>query len=91
MELDEFHIGDNRPIFFGVKRLNLTLTVNHEPQRALETLPALLALVIRSRMKEPAGWQKLKDSGTVTMGVRESSGLSYTIGDGKFVGFHIDV
>jgi MFS family permease len=26
-------------------------------------LPALLALVIRMRMKEPAGWQKMKDSG----------------------------
>ena len=35
--------------------------------------------------------KKIKDSGAVTMGVRESSGLSYTIGDGKFVGFHVDV
>jgi glutamate/aspartate transport system substrate-binding protein len=35
--------------------------------------------------------KKIKDSGVVTMGVRESSGLSYTLGDGKYVGFHIDV
>ena len=35
--------------------------------------------------------KKIKDSGVITMGVRESSGLSYTIGDGKYVGFHIDV
>lgn len=35
--------------------------------------------------------KKIKDSGTITMGVRESSGLSYTIGDGKYVGYHIDV
>lgn len=35
--------------------------------------------------------KKIKDSGTITLGVRESSGLSYTIGDGKFVGYHIDV
>jgi glutamate/aspartate transport system substrate-binding protein len=35
--------------------------------------------------------KKIKDTGVVTMGVRESSGLSYTIGDGKYVGFHIDV
>src|SRR5437868_4586777 len=35
--------------------------------------------------------KKIKDSGVVTMGVRESSGLSYTIGDGKYVGYHIDV
>lgn len=35
--------------------------------------------------------KKIKDTGTITMGVRESSGLSYTIGDGKYVGYHIDV
>ncbi|MEN9771430.1 MAG: hypothetical protein RJA58_73 [Pseudomonadota bacterium] len=35
---------------------------------------------------------KIKSSGTVTMGVRESSGaLSYTVGDGKFAGFHIEI
>jgi glutamate/aspartate transport system substrate-binding protein len=36
--------------------------------------------------------KKIKDSGTATMGVRESSGaLSYTLGDGKFAGFHVEV
>jgi glutamate/aspartate transport system substrate-binding protein len=36
--------------------------------------------------------KKIKDSGAVTMGVRESSGaLSYTLGDGKFAGFHVEV
>jgi glutamate/aspartate transport system substrate-binding protein len=35
--------------------------------------------------------KKIKDSGVITMGVRESSGLAYTIGDGKYVGYHIDV
>ncbi|HET6827241.1 MAG TPA: amino acid ABC transporter substrate-binding protein [Ramlibacter sp.] len=35
--------------------------------------------------------KKIKDSGAITLGVRESSGLSYTIGDGKYVGYHIDV
>ncbi len=36
--------------------------------------------------------KKIKDSGSATMGVRESSGaLSYTLGDGKFAGFHIEV
>ncbi len=35
---------------------------------------------------------KIKSSGTVTMGVRESSGaLSYTVGDGKFAGFHVEI
>ena len=36
--------------------------------------------------------QKIKTTGSVTMGVRESSGaLSYTVGGGKYVGFHIDL
>jgi glutamate/aspartate transport system substrate-binding protein len=35
---------------------------------------------------------KIKDAGAVTMGVRESSGaLSYTLGDGKFVGYHVEI
>jgi len=35
---------------------------------------------------------KVKNSGTITMGVRESSGaLSFTEGDGKFSGFHVDI
>jgi glutamate/aspartate transport system substrate-binding protein len=35
---------------------------------------------------------KVKDSGTITMGVRESSGvLSYTLGGAKFVGYHVAI
>ncbi len=35
---------------------------------------------------------KIKSSGAVTMGVRESSGaLSYTLGDGKYAGFHVEI
>jgi glutamate/aspartate transport system substrate-binding protein len=35
---------------------------------------------------------KVKASGSITMGVRESSGaLSFTLGDGKFAGFHVEV
>ncbi len=35
---------------------------------------------------------KVKASGTVTMGVRDSSGaLSYTLGDGKYAGYHVEV
>ena len=35
---------------------------------------------------------KIKETGTVSMGVRESSGaLSYTLGDGKYAGFHVEV
>ena len=35
---------------------------------------------------------KVKASGVITMGVRDSSGsLSYTLGDGKYTGYHYDV
>lgn len=35
---------------------------------------------------------KAKSTGSVTMGVRESSGaLSYTLGDGKYAGFHVEI
>ena len=36
--------------------------------------------------------KKIKDSGTITLGVRESSGaLAYTLGNGKYVGFHTEM
>ncbi|MDQ6683952.1 MAG: transporter substrate-binding domain-containing protein [Pseudomonadota bacterium] len=36
--------------------------------------------------------KKIKDSGVITEGVRESSGaLAFTLGDGKYAGFHYDV
>jgi glutamate/aspartate transport system substrate-binding protein len=35
---------------------------------------------------------KIKESSSATMGVRESSGaLSFTLGDGKYAGFHVEV
>ncbi len=35
---------------------------------------------------------KVKASGVVTMGVRDSSGaLSFTLGDGKYAGFHVEI
>jgi glutamate/aspartate transport system substrate-binding protein len=35
---------------------------------------------------------KVKASGEVTMGVRDSSGaLSYTLGDGKYTGYHVEI
>jgi len=36
--------------------------------------------------------KKIKDTGTVVMGVRGSSGaLSYTLGEGKYVGYHVEL
>src|SRR2546426_4031173 len=57
-------------------------------KKSLWVLAALLAV---GAAQAEDTLKKIKDTGTVTMGVRESSGLSYTIGDGKYVGFHIDV
>jgi len=34
---------------------------------------------------------KIKSTGSISLGVRESSGLSYTLGGGKFVGFHTEM
>ena len=35
---------------------------------------------------------KVRASGSITMGVRDSSGaLSYTLGDGKYVGYHVEI
>ena len=34
---------------------------------------------------------KIKSSDSITLGVRESSGLGYTLGNGKYVGFHTEM
>lgn len=54
------------------------------------TLAALLALGAHAQLSDTL--QKIKDTGTATMGVRESSGaLAYTLGEGKYVGYHIEI
>ncbi len=58
----------------------------------------LLALAIATTLVAGAQAQgndtlaKVKASGSITMGVRDSSGaLSYTLGDGKYAGFHVEL
>ncbi len=52
----------------------------------------LLAAVAQAQTGPSDTLKKIKDSGSVTMGVRESSGaLSYTLGDGKFAGYHVEI
>jgi glutamate/aspartate transport system substrate-binding protein len=52
----------------------------------------LLALGFSGAARAEDTLKKIKDSGTITEGVRESSGaLSYTLGDGKYTGFHYEV
>jgi glutamate/aspartate transport system substrate-binding protein len=57
-----------------------------------------LAISIIGLFSTPAAFaqqstlDKMRSSGAVTMGVRESSGaLSYTLGDGKYAGFHVEI
>lgn len=55
---------------------------------------ATLAVVGGASAQAPAQstLDKIKASGVITMGTRESSGaLASTIGDGKFVGFHVEL
>ena len=53
---------------------------------------ALAALAATGAAQAQDTLKKIKDSGSVTMGVRESSGaLSYTLGDGKYAGFHVEI
>ncbi len=63
-----------------------------------KTLLMPLAISIIGLFSAPAAFaqqstlDKMRSSGAVTMGVRESSGaLSYTLGDGKFAGFHVEI
>jgi len=60
-------------------------------KKSLVTMAAMLVVgAVQAQATDTL--KKIKDSGSVTMGVRESSGaLSYTLGDGKYVGFHVDV
>jgi glutamate/aspartate transport system substrate-binding protein len=61
------------------------------PKTGFLLVAALFAL--NANAQELTGTlKKIKDSGTITLGARESSGaLAYTLGDGKYVGFHTEM
>lgn len=51
---------------------------------------ALMAVVAVAAQADTLA--KVKGAGAITMGVRDSSGaLSYTLGDGKYAGFHVEI
>ena len=54
-------------------------------------MAACVALLATGLAQAADTLTKIKETGSATMGVRESSGLSYTLGDGKYVGYHVDV
>src|SRR6195952_515189 len=52
----------------------------------------LLAAAFAAQAQTTDTLKKIKDTGSVVMGVRGSSGaLSYTLGEGKYVGFHVEL
>jgi glutamate/aspartate transport system substrate-binding protein len=58
--------------------------------KSLFVLAAVAAFAAQAQTTDTL--KKIKDNASATMGVRESSGaLSYTLGDGKFAGFHVEV
>jgi len=59
--------------------------------RTLLAAAALTALVGGVQAQTSDTLKKIKDSGSISLGVRESSGLSYTLGNGKYVGFHTEM
>jgi glutamate/aspartate transport system substrate-binding protein len=59
-----------------------------------KTTLALVASVfaITAYAQDSGTLKKIKDSGTIVLGTRESSGaLAFTLGDGKYVGFHTEM
>ena len=54
-------------------------------------LASALVLMAGSAMAQTDTLAKIKSSGVVNLGVRDSSGLGFTIGGGKYVGFHTEM
>ena len=64
--------------------------MNKKHRLALAATLAVAALGAHAQANDTLA--KIKSSGTITEGVRESSGaLSFTLGDGKYAGFHHEV
>jgi glutamate/aspartate transport system substrate-binding protein len=64
----------------------------HSCRRALLATAVLSAVVGAAQAQTTDTLKKIKESGTLVLGVRESSGvLGYTLGAGKYVGFHTEM
>jgi len=60
--------------------------------KSLMVAAALLASAVVAQAQTTDTLKKIKETGSVVMGVRGSSGaLSYTLGEGKYVGFHVEL
>ncbi|MGZ5278505.1 MAG: amino acid ABC transporter substrate-binding protein [Pseudobdellovibrionaceae bacterium] len=52
----------------------------------------LLSIFVSAQALADSKLKKIKETGVINMGVRESSGaLSYTLGNGKYVGYHVEI
>jgi glutamate/aspartate transport system substrate-binding protein len=60
--------------------------------KSLLALSALTAALVLGGVAHADTLAKIKETGAISLGVRESSGaLSFTLGDGKFAGFHYEM
>jgi glutamate/aspartate transport system substrate-binding protein len=60
--------------------------------KSLLAVSTLTAALLAAGVAQADTLAKIKETGAISLGVRESSGaLSYTLGDGKFAGFHYEM
>lgn len=58
----------------------------------IASIAAAMATSAGVAMAQSDTLKKIKDSGVITMGVRDASGaMSFTLGPGKYTGFHVDI
>ncbi|MET0384176.1 MAG: amino acid ABC transporter substrate-binding protein [Burkholderiaceae bacterium] len=61
-------------------------------QKSLMLAAAMLTTAVVAPAQTTDTLKKIKDTGSVVMGVRGSSGaLSYTLGNGQYTGFHVEL
>jgi glutamate/aspartate transport system substrate-binding protein len=77
-------------MFFNHSSLGEKITMLTKRTLLCAMLP-LLAATGLAQAQTTDTLKKIKETGTVTMGVRESSGLSYTLGNGVYTGFHVEI
>ncbi|KEG19562.1 transporter substrate-binding domain-containing protein [Bartonella bacilliformis] len=52
---------------------------------------AIIGLIVSVAHAQNDTLERIKQTGRITLGVRESSGLAYALGNGKYTGFHTEM
>ena len=74
----------------AVAATKLEISMKFQSKTTLALVASVFA--ITAYAQDSGTLKKIKDSGTIVLGTRESSGaLAYTLGDGKYVGFHTEM